>query len=108
MWLTGGPLLPICIQLLSEELRTCDHRFELGERPLARQVLHPAIRRDDEPLGSYNRERLADPVCDDVRRLDLARAQVEDSENDRLVGEVPQHLRVETRLCRLERDVRRE
>ena len=85
-----------------------DHRLELAERPLARQVLHPAVRRDDEPLGRHDLEGLPDPDSDDLRRLDLARTEIEDSEDDHLVGEVAEHLRVEIRLRGFEREVRRE
>src|SRR5918992_811695 len=100
MWLAGSER-----KVFSNQARPGDHRFELAERPLARQVLHPAVGRDDEPLRRHHLERSPDPLCDDVRRLDLGRAEVEDSQDDRLVGEVAKHLRVEIRLCRLERDV---
>ncbi len=95
-------------ELLANEARAGDHRLELAERQLARQVLHPAVRRDDEPLRRHDLEGLTNPLSDDLRRLDLARAEIEDSEDDHLVGEVAEHLRVEIRLRGLERDVRRE
>jgi hypothetical protein len=48
--------------IFSGEARTGDHRFELAECPLPRQVLHPAVRRDDEPLRRHHREGFPDPV----------------------------------------------
>src|SRR4026207_2560213 len=82
---------------------TGDHRLELTEGQLARQGLHPAVGGDDEPLPRPDRARRVDPCGDDFSRLDLARAEVDDAEDDRLVRYVAQHLRVETGLRRLER-----
>src|SRR4051795_6203839 len=94
-------------KLLPHEARTGNHRGELTERALAREVLHPAVWRDHEPLRRDDGERAPDALRDALRRLDVARAQVEDAEDDRLSGDVAQHLGVETRLGRLERQVRR-
>jgi hypothetical protein len=96
------------VEILSDEARAGNHRPELPERPLAREVLHPAVGCDDEPLRRQHFERLPDPAGDDLRGLDLGRAQVEDSQDDCLVGDVAQRFRVETRLRRLQREVRRE
>src|SRR4051812_13847082 len=85
---------------------TGDHRFELTEGQLARQVLHAAVGGDDEPLARHDGERVADSFCDDLARLGLARAEVEHAEDDRLVRHLAEHLEVETRLRRLEGEVR--
>src|SRR5919201_4322806 len=87
--------------------RTGDQCLELAERELWRQVLHAAVRRGDEPLRRNYGEGLPDSARDEVCRLDLARAEDEYAEDDCLVLEVGQHLRVEVRLRGLERDVRR-
>ena len=79
----------------------------LRKASVAREVLHAAVGRDDEPLGRNDGERGPDPAGDDLRGLGLARAQVEHAEQDRLARQVAQHLRVEPWLCGLERDVRR-
>ena len=74
----------------------------------AGQVLHPAVRRDDEPLRPDDLERLADPAGDDLRRLGLGRAQVEHAQDDHLAREIGQSTGgVEVGLRRLERDVGR-
>ena len=44
-------------KLLPHEARTGNHRRELTERPLAWEVLHPAVGRDHEPLGRDDGER---------------------------------------------------
>ena len=37
----------------SDKASPCDHRLQFAECALARQVLHPAVGRDDEPLGRH-------------------------------------------------------
>src|SRR4051794_12856354 len=86
---------------------TGDHRFELTECELARQVFHAAVRRDDEPLRRDDLERTAYAGGDLLRGLGLSRTKVEHAEYDRLVRKRAQHLGIEIRLRRLERDVRR-
>src|SRR5205085_10206227 len=86
---------------------TGGHRFELTERELARQVLHAAVGGGDEPLRRDDLERTAYAVGDLLRGLGLSRTKVEDAEHDRLVRQCTQHLRIEIRLRRLEREVRR-
>ena len=56
------------LELRAHELGARDERLELAERDIARQILHPAIRRDDEPLERHHVERRANP------RRDLMRA----------------------------------
>src|SRR6266849_226374 len=56
--------------LVKHDSRAFDHRFELPERDVARQILHPAIGRDDEPLGRNDLERGANSVGHHIRRLD--------------------------------------
>src|SRR5918992_1788253 len=90
-------------EIFSDEASTGNHCLELAERQLAREVLHPAVRRHHEPLRSYDGEGLADPGGDDLRRLGLARAQVEDAEDDRLVGHLAYDLWIEVGLRGLER-----
>src|SRR5215207_2972362 len=108
----GSGCCPTCsrseAELFSDDARTGNHRLELVERALAGEVLHPAVRRENEPLRRHHRESSANPVCDDFGRLDRARAEIEDPKDDRLVGEIAQQLGVEVWLCRLEREVRRK
>src|SRR5881628_2602498 len=46
------PLLSGLAELGAHELRAFDHRFQFLERHLARQVLHPAVGRDDDVLDA--------------------------------------------------------
>src|SRR5690349_8139833 len=47
-------------ELVSDDLCALDHRLELPGRSRPREVLHSAIRRDDQPLGGHMLERPAD------------------------------------------------
>src|SRR5712691_10075366 len=87
---------------------TGDHRLELTEGQLARQVLHPAVRSGDESLARYHHESLPDAIGDDSRGLDLARAQVDDPKDDRLVADVAEQFEIQIRLRRLDREVSRD
>src|SRR4029453_10352998 len=93
--------------IFSDEARTGNHGPKLPERPLAREILHAAIGRDDEPLARNDGQRLPDPLCHDLGRLDLARAEVENSQHDRLVSDVPENLRLQARLRGRERQMAR-
>src|SRR5512134_1575148 len=108
---TAFPGLPIGMrspaQLVVDQTRTGDHRLELAKRALPRQVFHPAVRSGDEPLGREDGERPTDPPGDDLGCLDLARAEVEDAQDDHLVGNAAKHVRVEVRLRGLEREMGR-
>src|SRR5919206_142344 len=53
--------------IFSDEARTGNHGLELAEGALARQVLHPAVRGDDEPVGRHDGERSPDARCDRLR-----------------------------------------
>src|SRR5216683_2283445 len=63
--------------LVKHDSRAFDHRFELPERDVARQILHPAIGRDYEPLGRNDLERGANSVGHHIRRLDSAVAETQ-------------------------------
>ena len=55
-------------------LRHLDHRLELRDGQLAREVLHAAVRRDDEALRLDDLERAPDALGDELRGLGLGRA----------------------------------
>src|SRR5882762_11708654 len=59
--------LPGLAELGPHELRAFDHRFQFLERHLARQVLHPAVGRDDDVFRRDERQGAADARGDFLR-----------------------------------------
>ena len=59
---------PVLLELAADDVRRLHHRGELADRDVARQVLHPAVRRDLQPPGVDVAQGGADAVGDDVDR----------------------------------------
>ena len=93
------------VELTPDEPCTRDHRLELAVSPLAWEVLHPAVRRENETFGRQDLECPPNTGRDHLGRFDLIRAEVENSQNDDLARNVAEHVRREVRLCRLEREM---
>src|SRR5207248_2815555 len=92
-------------ELGAHELRALDHRFHFPERHLARQVLHPAVGRDDDALGRDEGQGAADARGDLFRRLHRHVVQVDHAEDDRFAGQGLEHRKVEIGLRSLDRDL---
>src|SRR5215211_2438812 len=71
-------------ELLPHDLRPLDHRLDLGEGDVAREVFHAAIGGDDDPLGRHMRQRTADTRRHRLRRLDGEIAKIDHAEDDSL------------------------
>src|SRR4029450_937512 len=93
-------------EIFSDYSRAFNHRLELAEGALPREVLHPAVGRHHEPLRFYDRGRPSDALRDALRGLHLFGPEIEDAEDDLLVGHVAEYARIQIRLSRLEREVR--
>src|SRR5262245_16358060 len=78
------------------------HRDELRKGDRAREVLHPAIRRHDHPICAHVRQRAPNPLGNHLRRLDLGRRQIENSEQNRLSAEVGEDGAIERGLRRFD------
>ena len=106
------PPYELCPRVTAEQLTPHEpcarhHCLELAVGPLARQVLHPAVGRENETFGRKDLQRRPDPLRDRVGRFDLRRAEVERPENDGLARNFVKDVSREVRLCRLERQMGR-
>ena len=85
-------------QLGTHDRRAGAQRLELGERPGAREVLHPAVGGGHESFGGHVGERSADPVGHVLGGLNELVAEVEHAEDDDLRAQLGQLAEVEARL----------
>src|SRR6185312_14369620 len=97
---------PVSAQLAAHDGRTIDHRLELAEGDLAREVLHAAVRRRDELVRRDMLEAAADAGGDERGRLDRRRRQIEHAEHDVLRRQFLEHAEIDVRLRALHRDGR--
>ena len=91
------------VELPPDEPCAFYHRLKLAVRPLAREVLHSAVRRENETFGRQNLERPPNSRRHHRGRFDLRRAEIENSEDDDLARNIAEHVRREVRLCRFQR-----
>src|SRR3954453_20427002 len=82
-----------------------DERLALALGGVARQVLRAAAGRRDQTRGVSVGEGAANPPGDGVRRLHLVGREIDDAEDDRLVGERVEHVEGKARLGRLDADL---
>ena len=66
------------------------------------QVLHAAIRRHNEPLGRDVRQRAANSIGNHLGRLDVARRQIKNPEQNGLAAEVSEHGTIQRGLRRFD------
>src|SRR5215211_7973780 len=101
---TGSPTR-WALELRAEDGRGARHgtHLSLGARP--REVLHPAVGGDDDPVRRRIRESSANAIGDQFDGLDLVVGQVDDAQDDGLLAEVVQDTEIQTRLCGLDRDL---
>jgi hypothetical protein len=74
----------LAAQFFAHDIGTLDHRLHFSEGNCVRQVFHAAVGRDDETLRLDVRQRPADAVSDDLRRLDSLVAEINDPKDDGL------------------------
>src|SRR5262245_31253696 len=101
---TGRPSGTTGRDLLADQAGARGQGLHLGERDVAGQVLHPAVRGRDDVLGRHVRQGAADAVGDDLGGLDGVVAEVDDAEDDLLAGQLGEHGAVEVRLAGLDGD----
>src|SRR5204862_2209413 len=87
-----------CLVLAPEQLGGRDHRLQLSLSYVARQILHAAIRREDEPVLGDEPEGSAHSRSHDFRSLNVHVGEVETSKQDLFVREVGQDRAIEVRL----------
>src|SRR5438445_9270061 len=92
-------------QLLADDPRAGGERPQLPSRRRARQVLHPAIGGEHEPLRRHVAQRRAGALRHGLRRLDARVREVDDAEDDRLVAEPLEDGEVQAGLRRLDREL---
>src|ERR1700693_6015942 len=85
-WGPGRYLRTRGSKLGAHELRALDHCFQFLERHLARQVLHPAVGRDDDVFRRDERQGAADARRYFPRRLHRHVVEVDHAEDDRFSG----------------------
>src|SRR6476620_10499720 len=89
-----------------DNVRAPHHRLHFSEGHIARQIFHAAIGSDDNALGRHIRERLANALRNNLRRLNGQVRQVDNAKNNRLGWKLFQHLEIKLRLSGLNRDLR--
>src|SRR6185436_5835421 len=103
MFMCGSPK---SCQFVAHDARSLDHRAQLRVRDVAPQVLHAAVRRDDDVLCIDVRQRPANARCDLLRRLGSHVGEIEHAEQDFLARQLREHRAIEIGLRSLDRDLR--
>ena len=70
----------------ADEFRAFDHRLQLPERNVARQIFHSAIGRDHQAIYADERKRSPNPRGDNFGRFHLMRGKIEHAEDDGLAA----------------------
>src|SRR5712692_155667 len=102
--LAGEPLVARP-ELLTHDARAVGQRAQLAARGVTREVLHAAIGREHQPLGRDVPQGGADALGHGLGRFDLARAEIDHAEHDRLVSQTLQHREVKPWLRGLDREL---
>ena len=76
------------LALCAHQLRSFNNCLHFSERNFAGQILHAAIRRDDDAFGLDVGQRAADPLRHDLRRFDCLVIQIDYAEQNLLICEL--------------------
>src|SRR5688572_21108993 len=93
-------------QFFAHDARTFHHGAQLRVRDVPRQVLHPAVRSDDDVARIDIGQCAANARCDLVRRLGIHVGKIEHAEQNLLVAQMAEHGAVEIGLRSLDRHLR--
>ena len=88
--------------ICTDEFCAFDHRLQLPERNVARQIFHSAIGRDQQAIYADERQRSPNARGDNLGRLNLMRGKIEHAEDDGFAAKFLENGTIERRLSRLD------